>query len=42
MVSSCPDQDSLVLAVFDRPQMTDPVRDSGIRADASTYAPEDA
>ena len=42
MVSSCPDQDSLVLAVFDRLQMTDPVRGSGIRADASTYAPEDA
>jgi PAS domain-containing protein len=42
MASSCPDQDSLVLAVFDRPPATNAMRASGTRADASTYVSGDA
>jgi PAS domain-containing protein len=42
MISSFSDQNSLVLAVFDRSQMNNPVPAFGLRADASTYAPEDA
>jgi PAS domain-containing protein len=39
MASSCPDQDSLVLVVFDRPQVTESGRTPGIRVGASTVAP---
>jgi PAS domain-containing protein len=42
MISNCPDQTSLVLAVFDPPQLNDPVPASALRADAPTYVPEDA
>jgi PAS domain S-box-containing protein len=42
MSARCPDQDSLVLAVFDRPPASDPMGASVLRASVSTYQPEEA